>query len=357
MPACPRSDVFDPTVVGCYCCTSTCVRRAALCGDDPLTGQNYDHRKEWLEQRLAFLASLMALDVLGNSAIANQHTVVLRNRPDLVEKWSDEEVARRWLRICPGSRGNLAENPPEPTEERLVEDSQQLAKVRGRLSHISWFMRFVNEYMSHRANQEEGEAKGRFWAGRFNCKGLLDTFALLLCAMHVDSTPMRAGVAETPETSRWTSAYRRIRGRDARLASAVRFAGEETATGFPDVGPDSWLTPIDANQPPPDGAQSELGRRASDEGFLQLTLDEYLQLLAWTGQQIPLEKMDDAAGAIPVALAAILQRFEIDAGLLVEGVRSFATWFSNFAGRAKTLLDIARRKKKRWLRGMSPALE
>ena len=38
-----------------------CVRRAFLCGDDPLSGKNYDHRKEWIRRRLEFLAANFAV--------------------------------------------------------------------------------------------------------------------------------------------------------------------------------------------------------------------------------------------------------------------------------------------------------
>jgi len=37
-------------------CINRCVRRCFLCGDDPLSGRNFDHRKRWLEELLALLA-------------------------------------------------------------------------------------------------------------------------------------------------------------------------------------------------------------------------------------------------------------------------------------------------------------
>ena len=55
----------------------------------------------------------------------NHLHVVLRSRPDVVKKWSDEEVARRWLRLFPKRRGKdgapLAPHAePQPLLRRLV---------------------------------------------------------------------------------------------------------------------------------------------------------------------------------------------------------------------------------------------
>jgi hypothetical protein len=60
-----RAEVFDPAEVSVFHCINHCVRRCFLCGDDPLTGQKDDHRKQWLETRLRFLAGQFGIDVPG----------------------------------------------------------------------------------------------------------------------------------------------------------------------------------------------------------------------------------------------------------------------------------------------------
>src|ERR1039457_6121955 len=46
MPAYPRHEIVADDRVGLYHCIVRCVRRAFLCGEDPVSGKNYDHSKE-----------------------------------------------------------------------------------------------------------------------------------------------------------------------------------------------------------------------------------------------------------------------------------------------------------------------
>ncbi|TWI68580.1 hypothetical protein LZ24_02416 [Desulfobotulus alkaliphilus] len=71
---------------------------------------------------------------------------------------------------------------------------------RSRLYDVSWFMRMLNESIARKANQEEG-ISGRFWEGRFKSQALLDEKAMA----YVGPNPVRAGMAETFETSEFLS--------------------------------------------------------------------------------------------------------------------------------------------------------
>jgi len=71
--------------VGVYHCINRCVRRAFLCGTDSVTGQCCDHPKQWIQDRLEFLAGQFGVDVPGFAVMSNHLHVVVRNRPDVVK--------------------------------------------------------------------------------------------------------------------------------------------------------------------------------------------------------------------------------------------------------------------------------
>jgi hypothetical protein len=100
--------------------------------------------------------------------MSNHLHLVLRNRPDIADQWSADEIALRWCRIFP-RRHDATGEPAEPDEHdlaMLTANSERLAELRERLASLSWLMRCLCERIGRAANREDGSS-GRFWAGRF----------------------------------------------------------------------------------------------------------------------------------------------------------------------------------------------
>ena len=113
-----RREVLADGEVQVVHCINRCVRRAFLCGRDPFTGTDYEHRRDFIRKRMEFLASVMGVEVLGYAVMSNHFHVILRNRPDVVSGWSDEEVAQRWWKLCP-TRKEKDGSAKKPTEFEL----------------------------------------------------------------------------------------------------------------------------------------------------------------------------------------------------------------------------------------------
>lgn len=82
-------------------CINRCVRRGFLCGQDAVTGNHQEHRREWILAHIEFLAGAMGVEVLGYAIMSNHFHLVLRNRPGIMTDWSDDEIAVRCWTLCP----------------------------------------------------------------------------------------------------------------------------------------------------------------------------------------------------------------------------------------------------------------
>jgi REP element-mobilizing transposase RayT len=208
----PRSKYVQEGQEGVYHCFCRCVRRAFLYGFDSLTHQDFSHRKEWIVDRLRYLAAIFAVEVCAFAIMVNHYHVILRIRPDILAMWSDREVAIRWLALFPRrrNRGGASMAPCEEEICALADRPERIAQLKKRLCSLSWFMGCLNEFIARAANSED-KVKGRFWESRFKCQALLDEASIAACMVYVDLNPIRAGVAGTPEESDFTSIQERIR--------------------------------------------------------------------------------------------------------------------------------------------------
>ncbi|TMP59972.1 transposase, partial [Pseudoalteromonas citrea] len=188
-----------------YHCISRCVRRAYLCGEDKVTGQSYEHRRGWIEAKVFELAKVFCIDVCAYAVMSNHTHTVLYVDDVKANRLSDKAVIIRWHKLFKGtilSYKYLQGERLDSAQQYFL--NKDIEQFRERLSSLSWFMRVLNESIARKANKEDN-CTGRFWEGRFKSQALLDEAALAACMAYVDLNPIRAKMADTPETSDYTS--------------------------------------------------------------------------------------------------------------------------------------------------------
>ena len=154
-----------------YHCMMRCVRRAYLCGNDPITGRNFDHRKQLAVTRMRQLASIFAIDICAYAVMSNHYHVILHINPEKAQQWNDREVAERWRLVfkCPAYLPDWLAGRGI-TEEQATELSALIGKWRSRLQDISWFMRCMNEFIARAKPTLKMGAKVVFGKGASKAK-------------------------------------------------------------------------------------------------------------------------------------------------------------------------------------------
>ncbi len=160
-------------------------------------------------------------------------------------------------------------------------------------------MKLLKERVARAFNRED-DCRGHFWEARFKSIRVVGACAILATLIYVDLNVIRAAMAQTPETSDYTSAQERIQHRQASQRAPkppppARDATPIPLTSEPTAEANLWVAPIDAT--------------AHENGWLEMTLDTYLNALDTMGRILRTGKR----GSIPTELPPILARLEMDA--------------------------------------------
>jgi hypothetical protein len=152
---------------------------------------------------------------------------------------------------------------------------------------------------------------------------LLDDQAVLACLAYVNLDLVRAGIADTPETSDYSPIQRRIQT----LQGVSQQAGndvsvEERSRSLPTQPPE--LYPFVGGS-----------REAMPEG-LPFHLADYLEPVNWTGQAVP----EDKRGWISKDLPPILDRFRIEPKAWLQPATEFETQFIRWIGKAGRVEEV-----------------
>lgn len=310
--ATPRERLVSLADTSYYHCVSRCVRRAYLCGVDSYTGQSYEHRRDWIEERLLSLVQVFSIDICSYAVMHNHLHVVLKVDIERMQVWSDEEVILQWQKLFKGTlltQKLLKGDKIEPYE--LESLAKTITEYRNRLINISWFMRALNEPIARKANKED-KCTGRFWEGRFKSQALLDEAAVLACMAYVDLNPVRAKIAKTPETSDYTSIKRRIK---------AAMKGEQPSELLAFIG----------------------NERADMVNGLMFSIKDYQKLVDDTGRQL----RDDKRGSITQTSLDILTRLNISLENWLKITSEFHDLFKGPVGTLQELTKLCEHLEKR----------
>ncbi len=325
----PRRTLVNPSDTPYYHVIGRCVRQAYLCGRDHFSGKDYKHRRQWILERLALLSRAFTVDVCAYAVMSNHYHLVVKLNPGKTESLSDESVMERWallfalpLRLVRYRQGLITSDAEARTAREAI------ACLRERLGDLAWFMRCLNEYIARRANTEDG-CTGRFWEGRYKSQALLDEAALLTCMSYVDLNPIRAGVANAPEASEFTSIEQRIR-------NTGRAGGSPSGNDHHPAVPLLAFTQMEDLTAP---------------DHLPFTFQDYLELVDWTGRHI----REGKQGAIPAETPPILTRLGIDAEHYRKTQHRSRSAFGIAMGCIHSLKRTARNLGQSYIHGMNEA--
>ncbi len=295
-----------------YHVVSRCVRRAFLCGKDKFTGKSFEHRRQWLIDRIKQVTSVFAIDVCSYAIMNNHFHIVLKVNSTI--EWNATQVLMTWCSLY--SLPVLCDRYLKGeiyTEAELRRVKEYVAEYRVRLMSVSWYMKAINEYVARMANEED-KCTGHFWESRFKSQALLDERALLTSMAYVDLNPIRAAMARNLKDSDFTSIKERIDNQN------------------------TWL--------------SGFGKGDNDLPFY---LSSYISIVDETARCL----RDDKRGFISKKTAKAIDEIGINPDTWLDELKGFKSIGFSAVGTTSQLKEFSAKTRRQWTIGitLTPALE
>ena len=311
-----RSRLIPTGASGAYHCVQRCVRRAFLCGIDHYTGQSFEHRKVWVEARIALIGECFSVGIYAYAVMSNHLHLVLQIDPRTTKNWPDDEVAQRWVRLFPAR--DDSDQARTFKQNQLIANRVRLELCRERLGSLSWLMKFLAEPIARQANLEDC-CKGRFWEGRFKSQLLCNDKAVLAAMAYVDLNPIRADIAKQIDQSLHTSIQKRI----------------HTLKKAPSVV-EQALRPL----------------HGTLLASLPVRLGDYIELVEWTSKRA----WADTRGALPEKAPSLLKNLQVTEQRWTTQVKGIGSRYWRAVGDVKDLLETAKGLNQSWLKGIGTAM-
>ena len=343
-----RKYIYDENLCAHYHAISRIVQGGFLMGLDETTGINYDYRLNWVQDRLKELSAIFTIIIGGHSVMNNHFHINLQTRPDLTAALSDREVIQRYFKLHPpkqSKKKTLTAEEWKFLEDEVIANKKLMIEYRRRIGSLSEFMKALKEPIARRANQESNK-KGHFWDSRFKSILLVGAEAVALCQVYIDSNPIRASIAETPEASKFTSAHTRLKASEAckkitelkKLEALGHEIHEDKKKEIEEVskliGSADWLAPF---------YQGENHLRP----FFKITEKEYFLLLDNTVRELSPGKK----GYMDPSLDSIFDRLKIDREKWLEAIINYDKWFYRIIGKIKNAWETIKDTTAHWFKG------
>ncbi|MEI8613725.1 transposase [Shewanella sp. PP-He15 brown] len=328
-----RRQLIDANATPYYHVINRCVRRAFLCGEDKLTGRSFEHRRDWIVDKIKALSAIFCIDICAYAVMNNHYHLVLKIDVEKAKTLSPKEIIIRWCQITKGHAvATKYMNGDALIEGEVMLLDALLAEWHERLSSISWFMRCLNEEIARKANRED-ECKGAFWEGRFKSQALLDEQALLACMMYVDLNPIRAGIADSLQSSDFTSIQERVNALNPH-SNAPQLA-KTTADNLQQILHKAL-------------AKFDGSTLQNQQTGIPFHFADYLELIDWTGRAIRLDKK----GYIDNQLPKLLNELGISPDSWLTSAKEFRRQYSGISGRWDSMCEFKKQHNSgKWCKG------